>query len=360
MADEDQATRWKDLRGTEARSIDGRAGALLRQVKTPTPLTVEQLARIEAKLEARLGAKRARLPAWFKYLVGTAAFIGAPLAFAAIARLVISPPARVAPLEAPEIERRSGGGSGGGQSAEPTDPIVALEPDLTDPLQPAAAPSTPPIAKAATPGSRTLPTLDLRPLRPLAPAPSGPPVSAAGGVASPETLVQLTAESRLLSNAQSHLLEGRGMAAIAALDEFHRKFPSPILREEETSTRIRALLALERRSEALAELDRFSNRELSRMQQGLHLLTAKAELLAHQGRLAEALSLFDELVADATHPNLHERALFGRANSRRRLQDIEGARSDLQRYLELFPQGRFSAPASDLLEGQRSSEPSPR
>jgi outer membrane protein assembly factor BamD (BamD/ComL family) len=170
-----------------------------------------------------------------------------------------------------------------------------------------------------------------------------------GGPPTQERLDQLTAESRLLGLALADQLAGKPVEALRRLNEHRRLFSRPIQGEEEVYLRVKTLLALTRRGDALAELDRFSNGELSRMQRGPEMMTTKAELMITSGRFAEAAALFDELVSRSINPSLQERALFGRATCRRDLKDIDGARDDLRRYLAQFPSGRFSADARKML-----------
>jgi len=104
--------------------------------------------------------------------------------------------------------------------------------------------------------------------------------------------------------------------------------------------RIDALVSLGRNQDALGELDRLTPRVAPGSVRRAQLLLLRGELLAGAGRFAEALPCFDDLVAGGG--STLERALFGRATARSRVGDLPGSRADLQRYLELFPQGPFA------------------
>jgi hypothetical protein len=68
----------------------------------------------------------------------------------------------------------------------------------------------------------------------------------------------LAQEVAILSRAGSELHAGRPAAALQALDEHRRKFPSGVLAQERTAARIQALCALGRKIEAEAELGRLA------------------------------------------------------------------------------------------------------
>jgi regulator of sirC expression with transglutaminase-like and TPR domain len=75
----------------------------------------------------------------------------------------------------------------------------------------------------------------------------------------------------------------------------------------------------------------------------------RGELRAGAGRLAPAIQDFDAVLALGGHDELAGRALYGRGSCRARLGDTPGARADLERYLQLFPRGRFAADAEKAL-----------
>jgi TolA-binding protein len=133
-------------------------------------------------------------------------------------------------------------------------------------------------------------------------------------------------------------------AALAALDEYRRRFPTGGLRGEAALARLESLLATGRKQAALALV---SGAEADGIELTRDMRLARAELLSEAGRCREALNDFDRLVgggAAAARPN--ERALYGRATCRLRAGDQSGARQDLERYLAAYPQGRFHAEAA--------------
>jgi hypothetical protein len=58
---------------------------------------------------------------------------------------------------------------------------------------------------------------------------------------------------------------------------------------------------------------------------------------------------FDQLLAPGAPGRPNERALYGRASCRLRAGDSGGARNDLQRYLAIYPHGRFHADVTAAL-----------
>src|SRR5205823_1705435 len=68
-------------------------------------------------------------------------------------------------------------------------------------------------------------------------------------------------------------------------------------------------------------------------------------ILAEAARDADAKAAYDALLSRKVAPDVEERALFGRASCRARLSDEGGAREDLARYLERFPNGAHAADA---------------
>jgi hypothetical protein len=68
----------------------------------------------------------------------------------------------------------------------------------------------------------------------------------------------LSQEVAILSRASSELHAGRPAAALKALDEHQRSFPSGVLTQERTAARIQALCALGRTKEARSALERLA------------------------------------------------------------------------------------------------------
>jgi type IV secretory pathway VirB10-like protein len=129
-----------------------------------------------------------------------------------------------------------------------------------DAPKPDALPA-PQVPSAQTPGTpaHAAPTAEPEPVAPLqpsvAPAPAPPPVAS-----TPRSPDALAREVALLSRATSELRAGRAAAAVKALDEHQRRFPSGALREERRAARAQALCLLGRVDEGRAELARLTPR----------------------------------------------------------------------------------------------------
>jgi len=224
---------------------------------------------------------------------------------------------------------------------------------------------------AVTPKKPAAPPVKVAPVEPEPPVPTesvqpavvAPPVAPVPRVAKKpvpqkpkaELETALGLESRLLSSALRTLREAKDpRAALALLDDYESKFPHGVLRNEATATRLEAFLALGDRKSALELLVSFAPSGLSGLPRGRELRVLRAELLADEGRCTEALADFEEsLDASAADP-LAERIMFGRASCWLTLgKRAEGIR-ELQRYLQLFPKGRFATEVARVLH---ESEP---
>ncbi|MFZ5468477.1 MAG: tetratricopeptide repeat protein [Myxococcota bacterium] len=304
---------------------DPHAEAVFRALPTPAPLTNEQVERIEHRLRARLSQER-RLPRWLKLVLGTGAFLGAPLAFAALYELVAlhQPGGAVEETAKVVIEEAASP-----PSISPTLDFEAM--DLTMPAAAAETPTRPPVRVAkGTPARR---------------AEKPPPAqnTSAGDDGS------LTTEAALLGKAISQLLEHDAQGALATLDLHRQRFPGGQLTDEARLRRLQALIALRRPTDALAELEPLSGADFERMPRGAETRALHGELLLQAGRARDAERVFDELLAGPRSLVVEERALFGRASARARRDDVPGAQADLRRYRERFPRGRFAAEAERLL-----------
>lgn len=114
-----------------------------------------------------------------------------------------------------------------------TQPVPVAE--TPPPLEPAAAPAAePPAAWVATPPSVR----------------SSAPQSASAG----NTTDRLAAEVKLLSQATRELRAGRPAGAMKFLDEYRRRFPKGLLRDEHRAASAQALCGLSRFDEASAAL----------------------------------------------------------------------------------------------------------
>jgi hypothetical protein len=89
------------------------------------------------------------------------------------------------------------------------------------------------------------------------PAPQAEPAAKRSSAPS-RSVDSLAQEVLILSRASSELRAGRPAAALKALDEHQRSFPSGVLTQERTAARIQALCALGRTKEARSALERLA------------------------------------------------------------------------------------------------------
>jgi hypothetical protein len=127
-----------------------------------------------------------------------------------------------------------------------------------------ASGSQPPVIKAALTApveraSVSLPALRLEPLlaSPLDETPQ-PRLPRNPSQVAPHRADNLAREVEILSRAGAELHAGQAEAALAALDEHQRNFPSGVLAQERLVARVRALCALGRLTEAKIELERLA------------------------------------------------------------------------------------------------------
>jgi hypothetical protein len=166
--------------------------------------------------------------------------------------------------------------------------------------------------------------------------PSPPPAPA------PRPPSALSAEAKLLRQAIERLhRHGDPAGALTALDEQRARFPAGDLREDADLVRLDALLALDRRAEALALLE---GKPLDAGPRVDDLRVTRAELRA-AGDCARALPDLDRALTRALPAPLIERALRARALCHVRRGDRPAAERDLRDYLTRFPDGRFAREA---------------
>jgi hypothetical protein len=221
-------------------------------------------------------------------------------------------------------------------------------------------------ARPATPRPepRAAPPVALATAAPVAPAPAAPAEAAPAteprpahparratrptAAIAPPAEEPVVAESRLLASALRELRQQRDpAAALAALDDYERRFPAGALAPEAAAARVDALLALGRRAQALARLEALP---LDRLPRGSELRALRGELRAGRGELGAALDDFSAVLAGPSPPPaVVERALYGRGSCRARLGDVTGARSDLGEVVRRFPNGPFAEPARRAL-----------
>jgi tetratricopeptide (TPR) repeat protein len=316
----ERATRLVD--GVGAEPGEARAAELLRALEPPPPrLPPSARARIAAVLEER--AARVSAPRTLRWPAAVAAAlvlfaggaVGAAWGLVPARRWLVHWLAVDAPA-APTPARRA------------PEPSAALLPRT-------AAPAIAPAVVEAP-----LPVAEPRRARPT------PPARARVAAAPSEDPV--VAESRLLADALQALRQRRDpLAALGALDEYERRFPSGALAPEAAAARVDALLALGRRAQAL---ERLETMPLERLPRGAELRALRGELRAGRGQLGAALDDFSAVLAAKSAPaGVVERALYGRGSCRSRLGDVPGARADLEELLRRFPGSAFAEPARRAL-----------
>jgi hypothetical protein len=309
--------RWRD-QPSGGSSPEDVAAERFREVQVPVPDDA-QLARIARRITAAVEGRQGRWAGIGRLrLVGFAALLGSAVTAGAeavhyvkMARraqlAVVAPPphrliAPVAPLQLPP---------------EPK-PEPALEPE---------APAPPP-------------TRVVQHHRPSAPVVEAP-------IAEPDPLSD---ESHLLHSALEKLsLRGDAVGALVLLDTYRVRFPNGLLAREASVARLDALLRLGDTREALALLDGAADTDFNGYPRAGHLRVLRGELLAQSGRCREAEGIFTTALGDPQAGQSTEHALYGRASCRASLGDTAGSRSDLDEYLNRYPQGHFEREARQAL-----------
>lgn len=150
--------------------------------------------------------------------------------------------------------------------------------------------------------------------------------------------------------------EHDGGAALLALDAYLARYPHGLLSREAHFARVDALLLLGRSDQALAALEALP---LDRGARSTELQVIRGELRARRN-CASANADFSAALAQSPTPALLERILYGRGVCRSKLGNVSGAASDLQRYLDRFPNGVHARSARLWLQSvgvARSPEP---
>jgi hypothetical protein len=151
-------------------------------------------------------------------------------------------------------------------------------------------------------------------------------------------------EAALLAVAVRRL--GDPKDALAALDQYDKRYPEGELRGEGRRLRVDALLRLERRSEALKVLDSLDAIDEGKRGEELRLL--RGDLRLEAGRSDDALSDFGAVLLTHHGEGLAAHALFGRAQVWLKQSKTDLARAALDRYLAQYPNGADAASARTL------------
>jgi len=178
----------------------------------------------------------------------------------------------------------------------PIGSIAATGPAITN----AAAPAPPAVEPRARPHTANAAPHANAPAVANSSSESGPSLAATPPEANAPVPAARTAsdEVALVRDALERLRgEKDAAAALRLLDEYDRRFPHGLLRDEAAVTRIEALLALGRDSEALQRLEALAPALLDRSPR---LRVTRGELRAAQGRCPDAL--VDFAVVAASQP----------------------------------------------------------
>jgi len=336
------ASRLTDL-ADGSDSTTARAGRLLKKLPQPSQLSDAALARIETRLltsaapSAPLASGAASVLRWLGLGAAAAVLVAAVIVGWRLSRppgpasLALSAPKTAAePAKAP--------------AASPKELEVPPASQLPPPApQPAAAEK---LSKSRGSASRSGGSRKGAIQRAL-------PVETVASLAGrADSLAQpsesgLLAESRLLGQALHQLhQEHAAQAALDSLSTYETRFPHGLLGEEAQAARVDALMALERRDEALALLDRAT---FARLARGGELRAVRGELRVASRRCREAIDDFTWALLHQPTTGTTERALYGRAACRAALHESDGARADYTDYLQRFPAGRFAGAARSAL-----------
>ncbi len=337
--------RWCDL-PAGGETAEGAIGAALRRVKEATEPSDVAVARLARRTNPPVLATSQRNQLIWRLVVAavlimaTGGVVGAALnrwrrAQAAASAESGEPAGAVTRSKEARHHRRAG------HASAVVEPPAAAGLPTVEPIDPVVMPSPAPAAAEAPSGSAKVNTnpnananananANVR----LAPARAAGPRAATDG-------------ADLVATAFRELrTSGNAAAALRALDQYERHFPAGALRDEARIARVEALLTLNHRQEALRLLEGFDagGGTLTR-----DARATRGELLAENGRCAQALQDFDAVVAARDGDGPGGRALYGRASCRLSAGDRPAARQDLIRYLSLHPNDPLSANARRVL-----------
>ena len=208
--------------------------------------------------------------------------------------------------------------------------LFGTQRELIKPRSPVVISDPPLVPQPSLPRALLLPAQEVPQAEPVAPEVAAGTAPPAPAEVAPSSRLGLEAAS--LEAALSALRAGGKERAAGAL-------PGGTLELEARVARVDALLVLGRRQEARRELSALPIESVGRNRE---LRLIRAELRADDDCRA-ALEDFQVLVSQPLPAAWQERALFGRGACLLRSGDRAGAQRDFARYLELFPNGRFSA-----------------
>lgn len=333
--------RWID-RPTPGNEAEDRVAGVLRRLDPAAALSAARLARIETRLAV---PGRHFALAGHRWAIVVLLLLGSTGVVVAGKSIAVFLEWRRFTVEPLPVDGNAGARSSGrhgrrtAQGSLPVPTTSIMEPETPPPEITPSLPPAPIQILATTPAVR-----ETRPARtPHAPDPGEPMPAVASPV--PDPLAQ---ETSLLAQALSALRRnGDAARALALLDGYRARFPRGSLVLEADGVRADALLALDRRAEALDLLNKLPMDEVGR---GGELLVIRGELRAATNCRAAAAD-FDQVLARHPGAPYVERALYGRAGCRLRLGDKPGAGHDMQDYLARFPSGRFAGEVRKILRG---------
>lgn len=345
--------RWCNLPAA-GETAEGAIGAALRHVREATEPSDVAVARLARRSNAPVLATARRNQLIWRLVVAallimaTGGVVGAALnrwrRAQAVTTAAVESPAAVVRSKEARHRRRSGHAPAAVEASESAVPpaLPALDridsptaPALDPTVEPMALTSPVPVAAAVSPGASASPSPNASASVRRAPA------RAAATPAVKDGANLVAAAFRELRSG------GNAAAALRALDQYERRFPDGVLRDEARMARVEALLTLDRRQEALRLLEAFDARSGTLTREAR---ATRGELRAESGRCAQAVRDFDALVAVRDGDGPGGRALYGRASCRLRAGDRQAARQDLTRYLSLHPNDPLSANARRVLQ----------
>ena len=317
--------RWSDRsgRGTGAEEA---IGSLFKRVRQATEPSDVALAHVSRRLHAPPRRRMARF-VW-RAIVATVLLIGMGGAVGA----ALKKWRRARATETAPLGRALGQTIG----APPR-----ISPGRRGPSPPAAT-ASPTVEPAPAEIPPPMPPPSTAPARVAVGAAPGPSVPARG--ASPGDATEADLLGRAFRQLRS---QGDATGALRTLDQYVVRFPRGALAGEARIARAEALIALDRRAEALPVLET--------IEQGGGVLTrdvrvTRGELRATAGRCVLAEEDFAAVLAVTDEDAAGGRALYGRASCALLAGDNETARRDLTRYLILHAGGALAPVARRALD----------